>query len=113
MARSSLGILAGGGPLPGLIARASVGEGRDVLVIAFEGETDPATCEGLPHRWLGLGAVGALLKALRRANCREVVLAGSIRRPSLSTIRPDLRGIRLMGRIASARERATTHSSRW
>ena len=103
MAGSSLGILAGGGPLPGLIARASVGEGRDVLVIAFEGETDPATCEGLPHRWLGLGAVGALLKALRRANCREVVLAGSIRRPSLSTIRPDLRGMRLMGRIASAR----------
>ena len=100
---ASLGIIAGGGPLPGLIARASVGQGRDVLVIAFEGETDPATCEGVPHRWLGFGAVGALLKALRRANCREVVLAGSIRRPSLSTIRPDLRGMRLMGRIASAR----------
>ena len=103
MATSSLGIIAGGGPLPGLIARASVGEGRDVMVIAFEGETDPATCEGVPHRWLGFGAVGTLLKALKRANCREVVLAGSIRRPSLSTIRPDPRGMRLMGRIASAK----------
>ena len=101
--RSSLGILAGGGSLPRLIAQACRGEGRDVLVIAFEGETDPATCAGVPHRWLGLGAVGALLKALRQAGCREVVLAGSIRRPSLSTLKPDLRGMRLMGRIASAR----------
>ena len=103
MAATRLGILAGGGPLPGLIARACIGEGRDVLVIAFEGETDPETCAGVPHRWLGLGAVGALLKALRQSDCREVVLAGSINRPSLSSIRPDLRGMRLMGRIASAR----------
>ena len=48
MAASSLGIIAGGGPLPGLIARACRGEGREVLVIAFEGETDPETCAGVP-----------------------------------------------------------------
>ena len=103
MVASSLGIIAGGGPLPGLIARACKGEGREVLVIAFEGETDPETCVGVPHRWLGLGAVGALLKALRQASCREVVLAGSIRRPSLSSLKVDLRGMRLMGRIARAK----------
>ena len=103
MAASRLGILAGGGSLPGLIAQACRGEGREVLVIAFEGETDPETCAGVPHRWLGLGAVGALLKALRQAGCREVVLAGSIRRPSFSTLKLDLRGMRLMGRIAGAR----------
>ena len=101
--RASLGIIAGGGPLPGLIARACRGEGREVLVIAFEGETDPETCVGVPHRWLGLGAVGALLKSLRQASCREVVLAGSIRRPSLSSLKVDLRGMRLMGRIARAK----------
>ena len=105
MAPSRLGIIAGGGPLPGLIARACTGEGREVLVIAFEGETDPATCAGVPHRWLGLGAVGALLKALRQADCREVVLAGSIRRPSLSSIKVDLRGVRLMGRIARTKSK--------
>ena len=103
MAASSLGIIAGGGPLPSLIARACRGEGREVLVIAFEGETDPETCVGVPHRWLGLGAVGALLKSLRQASCREVVLAGSIRRPSLSSLKVDLRGMRLMGRIARAK----------
>ena len=103
MAASRLGILAGGGSLPGLIAQACKGEGREVLVIAFTGETDPETCAGVPHRWLGLGAVGALLKALRQADCREVVLAGAIRRPSFSTLKLDLRGMRLMGRIAGAR----------
>ena len=103
MAGSSLGIIAGGGPLPGLIARACRGEGREILVIAFEGETDPETCVGVPHRWLGLGAVGALLKSLRQASCREVVLAGSIRRPSLSSLKVDLRGMRLLGRIARAK----------
>ena len=105
MAASRLGIIAGGGPLPGLIARACEGEGREILVIAFEGETDPATCAGVPHRWLGLGAVGTLLKSLRQADCREVVLAGAIRRPSLSSIKVDLRGMRLMGRIARAKAR--------
>ena len=103
MAGNRLGILAGGGRLPGLIVRACRSEGREVLVIAFEGETDPETCAGVPHRWLGLGAVGALLKALRQADCREVVLAGSIRRPALSSLKVDLRGMRLMGRIARAR----------
>ena len=103
MAASRLGIIAGGGPLPGLIARACKGEGRDVMVIAFEGETDPATCTGVSHRWLGLGAVGALIKALKQADCCEVVLAGSIRRPSFSSLKLDLRGMRLVGRFASAR----------
>ena len=103
--RSSLGIIAGGGVLPRLIAQACQGEGRDILVIAIEGETDPATCEGVPHRWLRLGAVGALLKALKQAGCHEVVLAGSIHRPSFSSIMPDLRGMRLMGRIAGARSK--------
>ena len=105
MAASRLGIIAGGGSLPGLIARACEGEGREILVIAFEGETDPATCAGVPHRWLGLGAVGTLLKSLRQADCREVVLAGAIRRPSLSSLKVDLRGMRLMGRIARAKAR--------
>ena len=105
MAASRLGIIAGGGALPGLIARACEGEGREILVIAFEGETDPATCAGVPHRWLGLGAVGTLLKSLRQADCREVVLAGAIRRPSLSSLKVDLRGMRLMGRIARAKSR--------
>ncbi len=105
MAASRLGIIAGGGALPGLIARACKGEGREILVIAFEGETDPATCTGVPHRWLGLGAVGTLLKSLRQADCREVVLAGAIRRPSLSSLKVDLRGMRLMGRIARAKAR--------
>ena len=98
-----MGIIAGGGQLPGLIVQACKGEGREVMVIAFEGETDPATCEGVPHRWLGLGAVGALLKSLRQAGCREVVLAGSIRRPSFSTLKLDLRGMRLVGRLAGWR----------
>ena len=105
MAATRLGILAGGGLLPALIAQACKQEGREVLVIAFEGETDPETCAGVPHRWLGLGAVGVLLKALRQAGCREVVLAGSIRRPSFSTLKLDLRGMRLMGRIAGTRNK--------
>ena len=102
MAAAKLGIVAGGGPLPGLIARACRSTGREVMVVAFEGETDPETCAGVAHRWLRMGAVGALLDTLKRAGCREVVLAGPVRRPSLSTVRPDLRGMRLMGRIAAA-----------
>ncbi len=99
-ARGPLGIIAGGGSLPRLIVHACREAGREVFLIAFEGDTDAETCDGVPHRRIRLGAVGTLLKTLRKAGCREVVLAGAIRRPPLSAIKPDLRGMQLLGRIA-------------
>lgn len=97
-----LGVLAGGGPLPRRLVEACRDQGRDVFIVAFEGQTDPATvADGVDHIWTRLGAAGTTIKALRRAGCEELVLAGPVRRPSLFEIRPDLTATQLLGRLGT------------
>lgn len=96
-----LGILAGGGPLPRRIADTVLSEGRPVFVVAFEGQTDPATVAGLPHAWLRLGATSKTLEALHAAGCGEVVMAGPMKRPALSSLRLDLRSTAAIARAGA------------
>lgn len=99
---AKLGILAGGGPLPRQIVEHCRHQGRPVFVVAFHGQTDPATVEGdVAHVWTRLGAAGQALQALRTAGCGELVMAGPVRRPSLGEIRPDLTAARFLGRIGT------------
>jgi DUF1009 family protein len=95
-------VIAGGGPLPRRIVERCKAEGRPVFVVGFEGHTDAETCQGVEHAWLRLGAVGALLKALKAARCEDIVLAGPIKRPSLSSLKLDMRAIGLLARLGTA-----------
>jgi DUF1009 family protein len=49
-----LGIIAGGGPLPGQVAAAAVAAGRDVFVAAIEGFAEPGVVAGFPHAAAGI-----------------------------------------------------------
>ena len=93
--RSKLGVLAGNGVLPANIIDHCLTTGRPFFVIAFEGHTSPATVErrggsDVPHAWVRLGAAGAAIRILRKQRVEELVMAGGIRRPSFSGLRPDL-----------------------
>jgi DUF1009 family protein len=59
-----------------------------VHVIALEGDASEMLAPYRPTR-VNIGEIGAMIGGLRRAGCREVVLAGSIRRPDLLRIKPD------------------------
>ena len=85
-----LGILAGGGDLPGLIVQACREQGRDFLVVAFEGQAEKGAFDAVPHVWARLGAAGSTIEHLHAAGCKELVMAGSITRPSFAALRPDL-----------------------
>ena len=85
-----LGILAGGGDLPGLIVQACREQGRDFLVVAFEGQAEKGAFDTVAHVWARLGAAGSTIEHLRAAGCKELVMAGSITRPSFAALRPDL-----------------------
>ena len=84
-----LGILAGNGVLPRLLIDAARQQGRDLFVVAFNDQADPKTVESTDHVWLRLGAAGDAIDALRRAGCRDIVMGGGVRRPSLYELRPD------------------------
>ena len=96
---AKLGILAGGGALPRHLIAAARAQGRDVFVVAFHGQTEPATAEAAPSFWTHLGSAGETLKRLHGEGVEDLVLAGPIRRPSLLQLRLDARAAKFMAQI--------------
>ncbi|GIL38582.1 LpxI family protein [Roseiterribacter gracilis] len=92
-------MIAGGGPVPRQLIDACRSNGRPVFVVALEGQTDAATVAGVDHVWVKLGEASRTIDALKAAHAEELVLVGPIKRPSLITLRPDLRGAQLLARI--------------
>ncbi|MFZ1106657.1 MAG: UDP-2,3-diacylglucosamine diphosphatase LpxI, partial [Hyphomicrobiaceae bacterium] len=85
---SRIGILAGGGRLPLTIAESVIEHGGSVHIVAIEGEADQAIAR-FPHTWVNWGHVGRMVTTLRRHG-GTMVIAGSVRRPNLWKLRPDL-----------------------
>lgn len=102
MERGVLGILAGGGALPGQVAAAARAAGQDVFIVGLEGFADPAVVAPYPHTFLRLMAAAQILAALKAQECRELVLVGPVRRPSFLDLRPDVEGARILARIGRA-----------
>ncbi|MBI1776352.1 MAG: UDP-2,3-diacylglucosamine diphosphatase LpxI [Proteobacteria bacterium] len=97
--QAKLGILAGGGPLPGQLIAVCKESGRPVFVLAFKGETDPSTVSGVEHAWIRVGAAGTGMELLREAGCEELVLAGPVKRLSPASLRPDWRTLQFFAKI--------------
>ena len=83
-----LGILAGGGRLPLMIAESVGARGGHIHIVAIEGAADPDVAR-FPHTWVNLGQVGRIVATLSAEGRNELVIAGNVRRPDLRTIRPD------------------------
>ncbi len=96
-----LGIIAGGGPLPGRLIAACLASGRPVFVVAFTGQTDAALTEGaaFDHLWTRLGAAGRYLGRLHAEGIEELCLIGKFRRPGLREVMPDLKAAAFLARI--------------
>ena len=97
-----LGIIAGGGNLPGQVAAAACAQGREVFIAAIEGFAEPAIVAPFPHRFFRLGALGAIRNALAESGCTEIVMIGPVKRPSLLALRPDAEGAKLLAKIGRA-----------
>lgn len=98
-----LGLIAGGGGLPGAIAADCMTRGREVFVVRLKGLADPSLT-AFPGAVAGVAELGRSLKALRDAECARVCFAGVVHRPDdFSTLKPDLTGLKYMpGLIAAA-----------
>jgi hypothetical protein len=96
---AKLGIIAGGGDLPGRLLEACRRSGRGAYVVAIQGHTDPATVEGVEHVWIRLGAASSALEPLRAAGVEELVLAGRVKRPSLGELRPTLKVAQFIAKV--------------
>lgn len=88
MDRGPLGILACAGSLPVEIAEAARSGGRPVHIVGIEGFAEPEIA-AYSHKVVSIGQVGGILSSLRRAGCRQLIIAGALRRPNLLKIRVD------------------------
>ena len=99
-----LGLIAGGGSLPVEIAEHCERSGRPLFVIRLKGFAGPELAP-FAGAEVGLAELGKCIKALKRAGCRAVCLAGNVARPDFTALMPDLRGLAaLPAAIAAARK---------
>lgn len=97
-----LGLIAGNGRFPFLVAEAARRQGRRIVLIRLKEETD----EGLEAlvdetEVVSLGQLGACIAALKKAGAREAIMAGQVRhRQIFSGIVPDLTLMGVLARLA-------------
>ncbi len=80
-----LGIIAGGGDLPVVLAEHCAASGAPYFVARVAPYADPRL-EKHPGTTDGLGAMGARIEALRNAGCDAVVLLGQVPRPNFAAL---------------------------
>ena len=96
---SALAIICGGGSLPFALADAAVRRGRRVVLFALREWADPQRVAAYPHHWAWIGQFGRFVRIAAKEGCRDVAFIGSVVRPSLWHIRPDLGALRLMPQL--------------
>jgi DUF1009 family protein len=97
----ALGIIAGSGVYPLLLADAARVAGvKKIIVAAFTDETSPdMTNRADEIEWLRVGQLGKLLNFFREANVRHAIMAGQIAPGNLFNLRPDFKAMFLLARL--------------
>ncbi len=101
MSTQTIGLIAGGGQFPFLVAQAARNAGTPVAAVGFLGNTDPALADQTEHYTeLHLGQVAKLIKTLKSQGATQVVFAGTINKPRAMDIRPDWLAAKLLLKLA-------------
>ena len=104
-AQGQLGLIAGWGELPFLVAQAARERGRRVIAIAFSEETNRGLAAQVDEiHWVSIGQVGRVIKLFKAARVTQAVLAGVIgHRHLFSKLKLDLRAVSLLAKLKDRR----------
>jgi len=103
-----LGLIAGNGKFPLIVAREAKRQGYSVCAVAHRGESDD-TIEGIADEttWVYVGQLGKIIAAFHRAGVTEAIMAGGIQKVKLfGNFRPDLRGASFLAKVKSREDDA-------
>ncbi len=97
----SLGIIAGNGVYPRLLADSVRKAGvKKIVAAAFTNETDPALAQHVDLiDWIRVGQLGRLLKFFREQKVHHAIMAGQIAPKNLFDLHPDWKALLLLGRL--------------
>jgi UDP-2,3-diacylglucosamine hydrolase len=96
-----LGIIAGNGVYPRLLADAARKAGvKKIIAAAFTGETDPALEQHVDLlEWMRVGQLNRLLTFFRAQDIHDAIMAGQIAPKNLFDLRPDWKAMILLGKL--------------
>ncbi|MEY2545400.1 MAG: UDP-2,3-diacylglucosamine hydrolase [Verrucomicrobiota bacterium] len=97
----TLGLIAGNGVYPRLLAQAARKAGlTKIVAAAFTNETDPALAQYVDEiEWLRVGQLAKLLKTFREHGVDRAMMAGQIAPRNLFDLRPDWKALLILARL--------------
>src|SRR5207247_2751377 len=97
----TLGIIAGNGVYPRLLANAARKAGvKKIIAAAFTGETDPVLEQHVDLlEWIRVGQLNRLLKFFRTQDIHHAIMAGQIAPKNLFDLRTDWKALVLLGKL--------------
>ncbi len=97
-----LGIIAGGGDLPRRLAEFAQNKGQGVYIAALKGFAEADLMKDFGGAEVSIGEPGRAIDLLRKAGCVDLVFAGTVRRPDLSAIKLDAKGVQMLPKLMGA-----------
>ncbi len=97
-----LALICGAGSLPLAVADRVTARGRQVLLFPLQGIANAEDYAHRPHTWIRIAQFDRFKRAARPTGCKDVVLIGSLVRPSIWQLRLDWTTLWLLPRIAAA-----------
>ena len=96
-----LGIIAGNGIYPQVLAKAARSAGvTRISAVAFNGETDSKIGKLVDQiDWLRVGELNRLLSVFRKSGVRQAIMAGQIAPRNLFDLHPDWRALLLLAKL--------------
>jgi hypothetical protein len=98
---NALGIIAGNGVYPRLLADAARKAGmKKIIAAAFTSETDPGLGQHVDLiAWMRVGQLNRLLKFFPAQDVHHAIMAGQIAPKNLFDLRPDWKALLLLGKL--------------
>jgi len=96
-----VGLIAGNGRFPLLLARSARAQGIEVVAVAHRGETVPELADLVNSiTWVNVGELERIIRAFQHAGIERAVMAGGIRKAALlEHFAPDERGLAFLARL--------------
>ncbi len=102
MPQDRIGIIAGSGQFPLLLARAAKAGGLSVAICGLSGHADPAlAAEADAFELLPIGQLNRLIKFFQSLGVTRLCFAGAVKKPKVLDLKPDWRVARLLLKVVN------------
>ena len=106
MAKSTLnkiGIVAGSGKLPSLLAKSCIQKGHEYKVLAINNFFEESISGVVADLKIDIGQIGKAIKYFKEENIKEIILVGGIKKPKIFSFFPDFKTFKILFKLGFLR----------